>query len=386
MSAYRLAVVLSGGSAALGLLRELLVFRRLGLGASNDELQFALSITYTIALLGDPLRLASLNMLSRRLSASSRLLLAGVVGLAVVATTAAYTTGGPNLPRSWIVVAAAAGAMNLRVSWTIPRRLRDGPFLLVHALTVLPNVVIVAGLLWPAPTDVAFAARVVFLFAVAPLVQLAGFLLLGRGSARAEAGLGAGAAEVSAAIGWHGVAAAGTMGTQFVIRAALTAYPGTLSAFTLMLRITETIRAVFVDSWVASRVQEWTRVGAAGAVAAAARLLSWRGAAVVTVLGLLLALAWPGADGTLLAPPAVVVAAGIYPVVVYRVGWQAVNTSTRPGSALPRVAAMEWGIAALGWLAAALAVQPVALLPWLAYVVRPVAGARIIAAASPEAA
>ena len=68
-SAYQAAVVLSGVSAVLGLGREALVLHRLGLSAANDALQLALSITYTIALLGEPLRLAALNLLQRRIGA-----------------------------------------------------------------------------------------------------------------------------------------------------------------------------------------------------------------------------------------------------------------------------------------------------------------------------
>lgn len=383
MSAYRLAILLSGGSAALGLLRELLVYRRLGLGVANDALQFALSITYTIALLGEPLRLASLNLISRRLGGAGIALLSGLVVVAVAGTTVAYTAGGPSLPGQWVVMAALSGAANLVVAWTIPRRLRDGPFLPIHALTVLPNVVIVAGLLLPAGTDALFAGRVVLLFLVAPLVQLAGFHLVGRHADVRDDAVAA-PSDLAGAIGWHGVAAAGGMGTQFVIRSALTALPGTLSAFTLMLRITETVRAVFVDSWVASRVQRWTREGAAGAVRAASRLLAWPAAIGLVIAGLGIALLWPGADGSLLAPAAVVVVAGVYPLVVYRVGWQALNTSGRPGPVLVRVAALEWAVLGLGMLVAALRIQPVALLPWLAYVVRPAAGLRLIAARVPE--
>lgn len=102
----------------------------------------------------------------------------------------------------------------------------------------------------------------------------------------------------------------------------------------------------------------------------------------MVLAGLLLAWYWPGEDGTLLAPAATVVVIGLYPVVVFRVGWQALNTTGRPGAVLVRVAMLEWAVAAAGVLAVFFSVQPVALLPWLAYVVRPAAGVRLMSASA----
>jgi hypothetical protein len=241
-------------------------------------------------------------------------------------------------------------------------------------------VVIVAGLLLPGASDGGFAGRVVWLFLLAPLVQLAGFhfFSLGRGHGMLPV---ADRGELPTAIGWHGVSAAGGMTTQFLLRSALAAAPtGTLSAFTLVLRVAETLRAVFVDSWVASRLKRWTTEGAARAVSAVTRLLPAPAAAGLALAGLAVALVPAGPRASLLAPAAIVVLVGLYPLVVYRVGWQALNTSGRPTRALARVAALEAVIAAL--LGAVLMVprMPVAVLSWLAYVARPAAGVRIVAA------
>ena len=133
-SAYHAAVVLSGVSAVLGLGREALVLNRLGLSAANDALQLALSITYTIALLGDPLRLAALNLLQRRIAASIWAAIGGGIILAAVVMTMLYRASTSVVPGRWLVIAGTAGAANLFLAWVLPRRQRAGPFLPVHCV------------------------------------------------------------------------------------------------------------------------------------------------------------------------------------------------------------------------------------------------------------
>ncbi len=375
MTPYRWAILLSGLSAVLGLGREIVVVGRLGLGATNDLLQFALSITYTVALLGEPLRSASLNLLGRRTSPGLAMLLAGIISAAALGTTLLYARGGQGPPASWTIAAGVAGAANLVVAWVVPRSLHAGPFLAAHTVSVMPNILILGGLLLPAANESAFAGRVVVLFLVAPVVQLVLFGLLRRHGQTTAAVPPASARDALATMGWHGVSAGAAMGTQYAIRSVLAgAVPGTLSAFVLALRAIETIRAVFVDTYVASRLRKWTESRVATPLPTARRMLSPGLAAFLVATGLVLALRWPGQPGTLLDPSAVVLVVGLYPLLVYRVAWQALNTNASPVRATARVAGVELAVFGLAGVAAALPGLPVALMPWLAYVVRPVAG------------
>ena len=62
---YRFAIPFSLASAGLGLGREFLVLQKVGLSSTSDLLQFYLSVTFTISLLGDAMRLSALNLFQR---------------------------------------------------------------------------------------------------------------------------------------------------------------------------------------------------------------------------------------------------------------------------------------------------------------------------------
>ena len=375
MTPYQWAVLLSGGSALLGLLREVLIVGRLGLGTTNDQLQFALSITYTVALLGEPLRSASLNLLGRRTDGRLATMLVVVAALAAVVTTILYAGRHEGITPWWIVAAGLAGALNLGVAWVAPRSVHAGPFLPAHAITVMPNVLMVGVLLFPASSDLAFAGRVVAVFLIAPALQLLFFRLLFPRDVRGPALPTATIGDARRTIGWHGIAATAGMGTQYVIRTALaTGAPGTLSAFVLVLRAIETIRAVFVDTFVSSRLRKWAEGRTPAAAAYSRRLLPTPVAILLLAAGLVLALRFRGMPGTLLDPAAVVLVVGLYPMLLYRVVWQSMNTNAQPVLATRRTAAVEAGVLVLTLLAALIPAVPAAVLSWVAYVVRPVAG------------
>ena len=383
MTPYQWAVVLSGCAAVLGLGREVLIVGRLGLGSTNDGLQFALSITYTVALLGEPLRNASLNLLGRRTEGRLIRFLVLITALAALVTTALYAWRRPEVPAWWIVAAGLAGALNLGVAWSAPRSVHAGPFLPAHAITVMPNVLMVAALLIRSSSDEAFAGRVVALFLIAPLLQLVLFRLLLPKGARNETGPAATVRDAMTTMGWHGVAAIGGMGTQYVIRTALsTGIPGTLSAFVLVLRGIDTIRAVFVETFVSSRLRKWAE-GRTSAAAHARRLLPPVLAALILVAGLALVLFWKGLPGTLLDPAAVVLVFGLYPLLLYRVVWQSMNTNARPVRATIRAAGVEVGVLGLTAIGTLIPVIPAAVLSWVAYVVRPIAGLTVTTMTDP---
>ena len=377
-SGYQAAVVLSGVSAVLGLGREALVLHRLGLSAANDALQLALSITYTIALLGEPLRLAALNLLQRRLGLPIWSVIASGIVASAIIMTLLYRASTSVLPGSWLLTAGAAGAGNLFLAWVLPRRQRSGPFLLVHFVTVMPNIFMVAGLLIPASSDQAFAARVVGLFLLAPVLQLLALAFLNRFGDRPTLALSPSVMEGLRPMGWHAVGAAGGQGSQLFLRTALASAPaGTLTAFTMTLRVTETIRAIFVDTYIASRVRRWAAGERSTSPAIDGRWLA--PGALVAVAGgaLLLAVAWAG-SGRWLSPASAMLLIGAYLILALRVRYQSLNTSAQPLRLVKRMAGLEIVAATAVGILGAVSTVPLAVLPWVAYVGKPAAGLGLI--------
>jgi hypothetical protein len=392
-SAYQAAVVLSGTSAVLGLGRELLILRRLGLSTANDGLQFALSITYTVALLGEPLRLAALNLLDRRIGAR----ISAVIGVAIVLAaglmTVLYAAGKSVLPATWLVAAGTAGAANLVLAWVLPRLQRAGPFLPVHAVTVLPNIFIPAGLLLPAASDESFAARVIGLFLLAPIVQLSALAVLSRFGDRPPLGPAPTVREGLRPVVWHAVGAGGGQAAQLFLRTALLVGPGgTLAAVVLVLRVTDTIRAVFIDTYIASRIRRWAAGERSANPAVDGRWLSPTLLLALVLAGLLVSLIWEGRPGTLLTPATAVLLLGTYLILALRVRYQSLNTSAQPLHFVRRMAGLELLAAAVTGVLAYIPGLPIALLPWTLYLAKPAAGLRVIppepsgaAALAPEA-
>lgn len=381
-SAYQVAVVLSGMSALLGLAREVLVVKRLGISEANDRLQLALSITYSIALLGEPLRLAALNLLQRRLSARLWAVIGSGIALAAAITTVLYRAAAETVPWTWVLIAGVAGAANLILAWVLPRSQRSGPFLPVHAVTVLPNVFVVAVLLLPAPSADGFATRVVGLFLIAPLLQLAALALLSRLGDHPELGPAPSAAEGLRPIVWHAAGAAGGQAAQLLMRTALMAVPGLLTGFNLVLRVTETVRAIFVDTYIASRVRRWAAGERTTGAAIDGRWLSPLALATVAGGALILALVWTGMPDTdlerLVSPAAMMVVIGAYFVLALRVRYQSLNTSDQPMGLVQRMAGLELIAALAVGVLSALPGAPVALLSWIVYVAKPAAGLRLV--------
>lgn len=387
-SAYQAAVALSALSAVLGLGRELLVVRRLRFGEVNDALAFALSITYTVALLGEPLRLGALNLLDRRLG--SRLMAVVGAGIVIAAslTTVMYRSGGRPLPLSWMLAAGTAGAANLVLAWVLPRMQRLGPFLPVHAVTVMPNVIIVTGILVPAATPELFAGRVIALFLLCPVLQLAALAALRAfGKEHAPLGPPAPVAEGLRPMRWHALGAAGGQGAQFFLRSSLLlAGTGTLAKFNLVLRVTETIRAVFVDTYIASRIRRWANGEKTSDGIIDGRWLGPAALGSVVVAGLLVALLWPALPGTW--PASLELVLGTYLVLALRVRYQSLNTGSQPVHLNRRIAGTEVISAVLAFVFAKVTGSPVALLAWVIYVAKPAAGLGVLsraAAGSPSA-
>jgi hypothetical protein len=148
-----------------------------------------------------------------------------------------------------------------------------------------------------------------------------------------------------------------------------------------VLRVTDTLRAIFVDTYIASRVRRWAAGERSTSPLVDGRWLTTAALTVICIAGLLVALTWKGMHGTLgklLAPGPLMVVLGAYLVLALRVRYQSLNTSAQPVPLVKRMAGIEIGSAATVGILSLLAGVPVAALLWVVYVARPAAGLALV--------
>jgi len=332
---YGAAVMLSITSSVLGLGRELLLLSWFGLSAQNDRLQLHLSIIYTVSLLGESVRLASLNVLARHGLGSMVTVSAAAATTTSVAVTVAFAWHMERPELSLLLVAAIGGAANLVAVTLLVHRQRHARFLPTHAVTVAPNILIFVGLVIVRLTGGDVVTGVLWLFASAPFLQIIALACIRpiAGQAPANAGGSARAAlsDGFGALALHSTSAVGTQVGQVLIRGGLSmAAPGALSLYAILARVFDTARAVFVDSFIGSRIAGW----AAGR-SAIPRLLNpaappaplFIGVAIAAVLGVQMV---GGGRIELALAYVLLLAAGFYMSSIARVGYYFRNAVGMP--------------------------------------------------------
>ena len=374
---YRLAVVLSGVSAVLGVAREIWLVGALGLGSRADALQYVLSITYTISLLGEAVRLASLNQLRQGFHRSALVPLALGISAATLVATAVYARTAPAaVPPWWMVAAGIGGAGNLVFSALLPHFQYRAPFLPVHATTVLPNILIFGGLAahfgGVIPGGAAgLVPLVILLFVAAPVAQLLTLGVLSRWLGEVATVPGDAIAGAQR-IGLHAAGSVGSQAAQYFIRTILLqAAPGALAAFALCLRAIETARTILVDTYIATRVRTWASGQAVGPRFPLGRVLRGLPLALSVAAGAVIALLGGLRAGPYLVPIAVVLLLGSYPAAAVRIRYYVANTVTAPTKLIAAFGGLEVGSAALIGAAALLPSAPPLLVVWMLYQLKP---------------
>jgi hypothetical protein len=353
-------VGLAGASAGLGLLRELYVVRTLGLSSTNDTLQYYLSIVYTISLLSDPIRLAALNLLQERNRAATYLIVAIVMVPVSLVITAAYALSGGVHDTLLLVAACFGGGLNLLVAVGCSDGQRSRSFVGTQAVMALPNIVLIIGVFAvPALTTISLADTIIYVYAVVPALQIIAFLLMPlRAGApttpdHAPMAIGAGLKNLLS----HSTSAGGSQLGQFALRTTLSgATVGSLTLVSFLIRIYDTLRVIFVDSFVGSRVAGWT-----SGESHVPRLLDARHHVVplLAISTLALVAGWIPVTS---AQATAGVALGILLVALYaasslRVMYSFVNTITTPGRLIVAVGLAD--------VAVGLAAAGMAFVPWL---------------------
>ncbi|MDZ4674815.1 MAG: hypothetical protein SGI84_10195 [Gemmatimonadota bacterium] len=374
--AYRLAVPISIASAVLGVGRELVILQRIGLSEANDLLQYYLSITFTISILGDAMRLAVLNLLQVGTLASalaSTMITAVGVGVPIAFW---YARGGPPLDPGLLVVAGVAGILNLVTVVLLVHRQRSGRFLPAHVITVLPNILIFLGVVLAMGRETpTFVAVVVGLFLAAPVIQIVMLLALRPGNSASPPvpEPGNGVLRGMGQIGLHGLGAVGAQAGHILIRTALAGQAtGMLTVFVLLSRAVDTTRAILLDTLIGARLADW----AAGRGRVPTLLdpvhLSLPLLGGILALTGAAALLGSGASTALRLVPwlVVVLLPGAWLTFLQRAGYFYLNATASPRALIVRLGVLDAGLAALLASATALANWGPLLLVWLFFVLR----------------
>ncbi len=349
------------------------MLRTLGLSSTNDTLQYYLSIVYTISLLSDPIRLAALNLLQERNRTATYIIVTILMVPVSLVITVAYALSAGVHDMSLLVAACVGGGLNLLVAVGCSDGQRSRSFVGTQAVMALPNIVLIIGVFAvPALTKISLSDTIIYVYAVVPALQMLFFLLmpLREGAPvtprHAPMAIRAGLKNLLS----HSTSAGGSQLGQFALRTTLNgATVGSLTLVSFLIRIYDTLRVIFVDSFVGSRVAGWTT-----GESHVPRMLDARHHAVPLLAVSALALVSGFAPVTS-AQATAAVALGILLVALYaasslRVLYSFVNTVTTPGRLIIAVglADVTIGLAAAGM--AFIPSLPRLLILWLLYVGR----------------
>lgn len=254
---YRIAIILSSVSLVFGILREFLIVALFGFTAHNDTLQLYLSIFYTIGLSIDAVRLACLNLYTR-LSLLQLLVSASIVALPfsiIIGILLSFATRGWNT--SLVSVAIFGSYLNLLAALLITYKQRANVFLLAQIINVLPNFILIPGILycyWLHPVNL--IASIVLMTSLIPVVQCICLLLLPSSPQIIENKINL-FASLSLFLR-HLAAMTGEQLFQVIARAAFFNYgAGFLSIYAISVRIYAAARFILIDSFIGSKLSTW---------------------------------------------------------------------------------------------------------------------------------
>lgn len=258
---YHLAIFLSSLSLVFGILREFLLVYLLGFTSKNDLLQIYLSVFYTVGLAIDAVRLSCLNLFSV-LPLTSLIVAVSILALPfslAVGLIINYSAQGVNL--QLLLLTIAGSYLNLIAALLITYKQRDSLFLPATIINVLPNFILIPGVLlcyWTANQDVVSA--LVSLTALIPVVQCSLLLLLPKtaGEKVEKKPISIFSAIVTCVR--HFSTLLGEQLFQILTRAAFFNFgAGYLTAYALAVRIYSALRFILIDSYIGSKFASWKK-------------------------------------------------------------------------------------------------------------------------------
>lgn len=260
LNSYRVAVLLSSLSLGFGIFRELLIVALYGFTAKNDELQLYLSIFYTIGLTIDAMRLSCLNLYSI-LSLPRMIFAASVVTLpfcVVIGLIMSYATGGLN--PYLLIMTITGGYLNLMAAILITYKQRNNIFLAAQMINVMPNLLLIPGVVLGYMFMYAHLTFVIVLMTSAtPIVQCILLLLL-RHNPLEHHHTPLSLWKSSIVFIRHLSSMVGEQMYQMIARSAFYHYgAGYLSVFAIAIRIYSAARFILIDSFIGSKLAAWQK-------------------------------------------------------------------------------------------------------------------------------
>lgn len=368
LSIYHWGVLLSTLSAGLGLLREAQMIYLFGFTAINDELQLYLSVFYTISLSADAVRLASLNLATY--ASFSRILWinGGVIFVSSVMLASLYYFLSDALSLLPLCIATAGGILNVLMLVIITHKQRYGKFLSTQIINVLPNVVLIPGIVcisYLHSQDLLMGW--VLLFFSLPVLQL--FLLfLIKIPADTSPKIPSTLYHDLSVFFKHGMSIPGEQLFQVVIRTAFLSFgAGYLSLWALCARIYATLRVILIDTYIGSRLKLWE----SNLSAKLDNLIENNGIALGLILLTVLLSQYASTHfGIFAAQLVLMLLVSFYFSSLLRIAYFKINRFGHHSSLILRFAFIEMGFALLVGLLSLFFSQQLLFLLWLWYVLR----------------
>lgn len=293
------AMFLSGLSILLALLREVLIVQQLGFSGINDALQSYLTMIHAISLLNEAVRLSALNILqSAKFRQAAKIILPYGAIFSILATGMMYFL--LEAQSVWLTIGAGiSGFLNMVMILMVTGKQRGGSFWKPHLINLLPNAVLLPGILLvgiinPADPVIPLAS----LYYTLPVIQI--ILLLMVKSEDTHQELESNPSEGRKILAAHSSSAFGNLIFQGVLRnLSMSLGSGELTKVSIAIRVFDAMRFVFVDTIIGRRLKAWTdSSNLMVAKAWLSKLLAPQ--VILSTIGLLIAIMQPGIRGSLI--------------------------------------------------------------------------------------
>lgn len=259
-SEYPVLIALSAAGVVLGIAREALLILFFGFSETTDTIHLYLLITYSLGLLTDPVRLAGLNLfqtLERRDVAVAAALIIVPFGIAVALATVLLVERDLRIPL--LIGITTTGILMQLNHLTMAHKQRGGAVVPTQVVTVLPNVILVPGIIAVGLAGLVDpVAWVLACFFVVPVLQ---YVLLARIEAPQPEIHGRPPSLTGRLrlMGKHSVTAVGRQGFEIVTRTAMISLgEGFLTAFSLATRVYVSLKFVLIDTFIGARIRRWS--------------------------------------------------------------------------------------------------------------------------------
>lgn len=371
LNSYQIAIGLSSTSMAFGLLREFLIVGILGFSSQNDILQIYLSIFYTIGMTIDAIRLSCLNLYSK-LTLAHMIIAVTCVALpftVLIAFAMSFATHHTNFV--FFILTIFGGYLNLIAALLITYKQRENIFLPAQVINVLPNFVLIPGILiWNFLGKESITFGIILLTTIIPFIQCLLLLLLKNKSIEKNEKNSISIFKAVGMILRHFTSTLGEQIFQIIIRAAFFQHgPGYLSMYAIFIRVYSAFRFILIDSYIGSKLGDWKKNFNAHFFVN--RISSSKTNLILTVGALVLSISGQMTWNETLSQMVLLLFFSFYFSILVRIVYFKINHHENNNTLILRFASFELTFALLAYLLTQHTHYPLLFLVWLGYVMKP---------------